>query len=100
MGCCVAFLLGWASLTAITGTVSYWVLFDKFDRCATQNIGKTLSVGEVEAIHYAHLVNEVMVALLCVAAITGAAGGILLAMSNNLRWRLKEHEEQRTPYQP
>ncbi len=92
-------LLGWALFTSITGTATYWILFNKFDRCVTRNIGKTLSAGEVDAIHSAHLVNEVMVAMLCVAAITAAVGGCLLAMSHSIRWRLKEQEALRTLHQ-
>ncbi len=93
-------LLGWALFTSIIGTATYWTIFDSFDRCATRNIGKTLSAEEVDAIHSAHFINEVMVGVLCVAAITGALGGCLLAMSHNIRWRLKEQEQLITPPHP
>jgi len=94
----VSFVLGsamlvWASIASILLTGTYHILFKKIDQAISLNAGKVLTTGDVQALHLAHRMNEFYLVLLCVAAIAGAIGGILLYLSNNFRWRLKEKDE-------
>lgn len=95
----VIFVLGstilvWAVLASIILTFSHWAIFDLFDSALDRNVGKVLTAGEVNALHTAGRVNQIYVINLCVAAIAGALGGVLLSLSHSIGWRLKEQKER------
>ena len=92
-------MLAWAALASVIATIAYWAIFSVWDDALTRNIGKVLTTGEVNAFHVAHRCNQIMVGILCSAAITGAVGGVLLSVSHSIRWRLREQEERRASNQ-
>ena len=88
-------MLGWASFAAVCTTITYGIFFDKLDRAVTCKAGKMLTSAEVQAFHASHEINTMLVGFICLTAICAALGGILLAVSQSIRWRLKEQEERK-----
>jgi len=89
-------LLGWAALSSIILAFGHWAILGVFDEALDHNVGKVLTAGEVNALHIAGRVNRVLVVNLCVTAMAGTLGGVLLSLSHSIRWRLKEQDERKT----
>jgi hypothetical protein len=85
-------LIGWASFASIILTVAFSIIFSKVDRAVSLNAGKVLTAGDVQALHWSYEATCLFVGCLCAVAVSGALGGILLYLSNNLRWRLREKD--------
>jgi hypothetical protein len=89
-------LVSWASLAAVLATITSFSLFGRFDRVLLRSPGKVLTVDDIRAFHMAHISYQLVMGLMSSITVCGGLGFVLLKLSHNLRWRLKEQDERRS----
>lgn len=86
-------LVGWGVYSVTLTAVTIAVIFNPFMRAIQRRVDTTLTHAEVEALHVMFTVCQLLAWLVFAIAMCCAIGSVLLVMSGNIRWRLKEQQE-------
>lgn len=84
----------WGIFSSVTITVAHFVIFDVFDDTVMRHVGKGLTQGEVNALHISSFIHRLTMATAGISALAGSVGGLLLALSQRIRWRLLDQKEK------
>lgn len=83
----------WGIFSSIAITIAHFVIFDLFDDTVMRNVGKGLTQGEANALHISSFIHRLTMAMAGTSALAGSVGGLFLALSQRVRWRLLDQKE-------